>query len=59
LTPNARDALHQYVDVLIAERCRRPADDLLTELIGLEVDGRELTGDDIRHFVASLLAGAD
>lgn len=50
--------LHQYVDVMIAERCRRPADDLLTTLVTLEVDGRELTVDDIRSFVVELVAGA-
>jgi cytochrome P450 len=55
LTPTATDALHQYVDVMIADRCRRPADDLMTALITLEVDGSELTGDDIRSFVAGLL----
>ena len=59
LTPKATDALHQYVDVMIAERCARPADDLLTTLVTLEVDGRELTDDDIRHFVAALVAGGD
>lgn len=58
-TPRAADALHQYVDVMIADRCRRPADDLMSKLIELEVDGSELTVDDIRGFVASLVAGAD
>ena len=37
---------------MIADRCRRPADDLLAKLIELEVDGEELTVDDIRSFVA-------
>ena len=46
------DALHQYVDVMIADRCRRPADDLISKLIELEVDGEDLTVDDIRNFVA-------
>lgn len=58
LTPKATDVLHQYVDVMIAERCRRPADDLLTTLVTFEVDGRELTVDDIRSFVVELVAGA-
>jgi cytochrome P450 len=57
LTPKATDALHQYVDVMVAERCREPADDLLTTLVTLEVDGRELTVDDIRNFVVELVAG--
>ncbi|GAA2776552.1 cytochrome P450 [Mycolicibacterium pallens] len=35
--PSAKavDELNSYVDVLIAERCRRPADDELSELIAL------------------------
>lgn len=59
LTPKATDVLHQYIDVMIAERCHRPGDDLLTTLVTLEVDGRELTDDDIRNFVTALVAGAD
>lgn len=59
LTPKAVDTLHQYIDVMIAERCRRPSDDLLTTLIALEIDGRELTDEDIRSFVATLVAGSD
>ncbi|MFI5508843.1 hypothetical protein ACIA48_15325 [Mycobacterium sp. NPDC051804] len=59
LTPRATDALHQYVDVMIANRCRQPADDLMSDLIALEVDGVELTVDDIRSFVATLVTGSD
>jgi len=44
--------------VMIADRCRRSTDDLLAKLIELEVDGEELTVDDIRRFVAALVAGA-
>ncbi|MDT5412736.1 MAG: hypothetical protein QOG14_4956 [Mycobacterium sp.] len=58
LTPKALDALHAYVDVMIADRCRRSTDDLLAKLIELEVDGEELTVDDIQRFVADLVAGA-
>jgi cytochrome P450 len=58
LTPKARDELYHYVDVMIADRCRRSTDDLLAKLIELEVDGEELTVDDIRRFVADLVAGA-
>ncbi len=56
LTPNALDALCQYVDVMIADRCRKPGGDLLSQLIELEVDGEELTVDDIRRYVVSLVA---
>jgi cytochrome P450 len=54
----AVDELNAYVDVLIADRCRRTAGDLLSQLIQLEVDGEELTVDDIRRLVATLVAGA-
>ncbi|MGO4445736.1 hypothetical protein AB4Z42_20515 [Mycobacterium sp. 2YAF39] len=59
LTSKALDALYHHVDVMIAERCCKPADDLMTTLIALEVDGTELTVDDIRSFVATLVTGAD
>lgn len=58
LTPKATDELHHYVDVMIADRCRRSTDDLMSKLIELEVDGEALTVDDIRNFVAELVAGA-
>jgi cytochrome P450 len=58
LTSKALDELHQYVDVMIADRCRRSTDDLLAKLIELEVDGEELTVDDVYRFVAALVAGA-
>src|SRR6201991_2523730 len=58
LTPTALDALYSYVDVMIADRCRRSTDDLLAKLIELEVDGEELTVDAIRRVVADRVAGA-
>ena len=58
MTSKKRDELNQYVDVMIADRCRKPGDDLVAKLIGLEVDGEELTVDDIRNFVAALVSGA-
>ena len=58
LNSKALDGLYAYVDVMIADRCRMPRDDLLAKLIQLEVDGEELTVDDIRRFVAALVAGA-
>jgi cytochrome P450 len=58
LTPKALDALYHYVDVMIADRCRRSSDDLLAKMIELEVDGEELTVDDIHRFVAALVADA-
>jgi cytochrome P450 len=59
LNSKALDQLYAYVDVMIADRCRRSTDDLVAKLIELEVDGEELTVDDIRRFVAALVAGAD
>ena len=58
LTPKAADVLHQYVDVMIADRCRRSTDDLVSNLIALDVDGAELTVDEIRNFVTELVTGA-
>lgn len=58
LNSKALDGLYAYVDVMIADRCRMPGDDLLSQLIELEVDGEELTVDDIHRLVAALLAGA-
>ena len=58
LTAKTLDALYSYVDVMIADRCRRSTDDLVSKLIELEVDGEELTVDDIRRFAAALVAGA-
>jgi len=57
LTSTATDALHQYIGVMIADRCRRSTDDLISNLIELEIDGAELTVDDIRNFVTELVAG--
>lgn len=57
MTARDEETLYQYVDVMIAERCWRPTDDLLSSLIALEVDGVELTVDDIYRFVATLATG--
>ncbi|AKK27383.1 hypothetical protein [Mycobacterium sp. EPa45] len=46
----AVDELNSYVDILIAEQCRRPADDALGRLIELG-----LTDDEIRRSVAALV----
>ena len=43
---------------MIAVRCRQPGDDLLSLLIQLEFDGEELTVDDLRAIVATLVSGA-
>ena len=50
----AVDELNSYVDVLIAERCRQPADGELSRLIALG-----LTDDEIRQRVALLVRKAE
>src|SRR5262249_31073643 len=47
-------AFGAYVDVLVAERCRRPGDDLVSDLVAHEVDGVGLTADEIRAIVVGL-----
>ncbi|MDT5078475.1 MAG: hypothetical protein QOJ80_3112 [Mycobacterium sp.] len=50
------DALHAYVDVMIADRCAHSTDDLLSELIRTGVAGLDLTSDEIRLAVTAMLA---
>lgn len=50
----AHDELTSYVDVLIAQRCRRPAADELSQLIALG-----LTDEEIRRRVALLVTKAE
>jgi cytochrome P450 len=57
-TPKALDELYHYVDVMIADRCHKPGDDLVSRLIQLDVDGEELTTEGIHNFVAALVAAA-
>lgn len=59
LDPVSLDELYAHLDVLIAQRCRVPGTDLLSDLIALDVDGDGLTVDDLRTIVAALLAGVD
>ncbi|WP_445169971.1 hypothetical protein ACTXG7_12040 [Mycolicibacterium sp. Dal123E01] len=47
----ATDELNSYVDVLVADRCRRPTDDGLSRLIAAD-----LTADQIRRRVAAKVA---
>jgi len=49
------DALDAYLDVLVAERCWRPGEDLISDLIVLEADGDGLTADEIRAIIVGLL----
>ncbi|WP_232079816.1 cytochrome P450 [Mycolicibacterium parafortuitum] len=46
--PAAREALGAYFDVLVAQRCVHPGDDLVSDLIDHDLDGGGLTADEIR-----------
>jgi len=59
LHSKAVDEIRAYVDVMIADRCRKPGDDLLSNLIQNGVDGEELTVDELQTIVAALISGAD
>jgi cytochrome P450 len=52
------DAVHAYVDVMIAERCTHPTDDLLSKLIDAKADAFAFTTDELRLSVTALLAMA-
>lgn len=53
-----REALGGYVDVLVADRCRLPGDDLVSDLVAHDCDGRGLTAEEIHAIVADCLAAA-
>ena|SRR5690349_6192501 len=52
----ALDELHAYVDVVIAIRCAKPGEDLLSQLIQTGVDGEDLTVDELHAAVAALVS---
>lgn len=56
-TGQGRAALEAYAEVLVADRCRLPGNDVVSDLIAYEADGDALTADEIRDIVAGLLAG--
>jgi cytochrome P450 len=47
--------LYAYIDVMVADRCRNLRDDLLSDLILAEADGDELTADELRMLISTLL----
>lgn len=56
----ASAALHEYFSAIIAERREAPAQDLVSVLAGAELDGQQLTDDEIIAFLRLLLsAGAE
>lgn len=48
-------ALDAYVDLMIADRCWKLTDDLMSDLVLADVDGAGLTADDLRAVVVSLV----
>src|SRR4051812_47650193 len=58
LNSKALDQLHAYVDVMIADRCRKPGPDLLSQLIRTGIDAEELTVDELRAVVAAMVSTA-
>jgi cytochrome P450 len=51
----ASNALRDYFAEQVAERRAQPRDDLISELVDVEVDGRRLTDDEIFAFLRMLL----
>ena len=50
-------AFEAYVEQLVEDHRRSPKDDLVTELIGTEVDGDRLDTDDVVSLVMAMLSG--
>jgi cytochrome P450 len=56
----ASSALHEYFSGIIAERRLHPQDDVISVLVGAELEGQRLTDDEIIAFLRLLLpAGAE
>lgn len=53
-----RDTLGAYIDVLVADRCVRLGDDLVSELVVHEVDGDGFTADEIRTLLVDFVQAA-
>jgi cytochrome P450 len=51
----ARDAMAEYMMPIIAERRRHPGDDLLSTLCTAEVDGVQMSDEEIKSFASLLL----
>ncbi len=51
----ASEALRDYFAGVLDERRRKPADDLISELVGVEVEGRKLEDEEIYSFLRLLL----
>jgi cytochrome P450 len=52
----ARNDMWNYIDPLITERSKNPGEDLLSRICVAEMDGSRMTPDEVKGFVALLLA---
>lgn len=52
----ARNEMWDYIDPLIDEREKNPGEDLLSRIVGAELDGSRMSKEEIKGFVALLLA---
>ncbi len=52
----ARNEMWAYLDPLIEERIAEPTDDLLSRLVEAELDGERMTLEEVKGFIALLLA---
>ncbi len=52
----ARNEMWEYLEPIIAERLDQPGDDLLSRIAGAELDGERMTMDEVKGFIALLLA---
>ena len=52
----ARNEMWDYLEPLITERSAHPGDDLLSRLVTAELDGQRMSMDEVKGFVALLLA---
>ncbi len=52
----ARDEMWEYLGPIIDDRRAHPRDDLLTRLVEAELDGQRMSTDEVKGFIALLLA---
>ncbi len=52
----ARNEMWSYLDPLIEQRSKHPGDDLLSRIVIAELEGQRMSADEIKGFVALLLA---
>lgn len=53
---NARNEMWEYLTPIVADRRKNPRDDLLTRLVEAELDGQKMSDDEVKGFIALLLA---